>query len=160
MRPIEKLMALGATLLDAVHTARLLTDEADLLHEELLEQSPDDPAWARLLLKTLATTRALQQKVNQRFEGFAREAIVYYRAYLVARDETFQGSVYEDAVSIIKRWTNNPTWDPSGYPPNVRGVVQILEGLSLPPIDEVQILGEIHIALDTSDEGAKPKGAF
>lgn len=155
MRPIEKLLALGATLLDAVHTARLLTDEADLLHEELLEQSPDDPAWARALLKTLATTRALQQKVNQRFDGFSREAIQYYRAYLIARDDAFQGSVYEDGVHIIKRWTNNPKWEPTGYPPNVRGLVQILEGLSLPLIDEVQILGEIHIALDAANSSTR-----
>lgn len=152
MRPIEKLLALGATWLDVISTARLLAEEVDDLYDSTngLDSDPDDPNWARVALRVLSVSRTLQGKMNQRFDGFGREVIHYYRAYLVARDESFQGSVYEDAVRIVQKW--EPRWSPSSRAPNLRAIMDLFEELNMAPTTEVQILGEFHTLLDEAEK--------
>lgn len=154
MRPIEKLIALGVTWLDAVHTAQLVATKAQDLYDTCVDADPDDPETAKVFFHVLVTMRTLQAKMNQRFEGFGRELIQYYRAYLVARDEAYPGSVYEDALYIVRRWHERKDSELPPHPPTVRGVLVLLDALALPSTDEVQILGEIHRALHEAETRA------
>jgi hypothetical protein len=156
MRPIERLIALGVTWLDAVHTAELVATEARDLYDTCVEADPDSPEMARVFFRVLVTTRALQTKLNQRVEGLTREVIQYYRAYLTALDESSQVSVYEDALYTLRKWGDRPDAELPQHPATVRGIIEVLDTWQLPATDEIQILGEIHRALhDAIKEDAK-----
>jgi hypothetical protein len=161
MRPHEKLIALGVTWLNAVHTAELVATEARDLYDTCVihGEEAEHPETAKVFFRVLVSMRALQSKMNQRFEEFGKEVIQYYRAYLIALDEAFQGSVYEDALYILLKWQGVLDSQVSKHPTTVRGLVHVLKTWKLSATNEIEILGEIHRVLHDAITEAKKNAA-
>jgi hypothetical protein len=119
----------------------------------------EHPETAKVFFRVLVSMRALQSKMNQRFEEFGKEVIQYYRAYLIALDEAFQGSVYEDALYILLKWQGVLDSQVSKHPTTVRGLVHVLKTWKLSATNEIEILGEIHRVLHDAITEAKKNAA-